>query len=186
MIPWDSSFTAPTLKEFGNSSRCILFFEQTSSLAPLSFADLDQTREWWGYTYTMPSYSAKVGTAEADYYFPQVIAEWIFTLIRWCYRIAILPALFFCAWCFFRELRETLKNLKGLFRRGSAMNAILILGVSLSVLIRVILISYIEVTNFRIGTYLLYLSGAAVLVVLLAAVGAAFAFERFSRPSHKG
>ena len=66
------------------------------------------------------------------------------------------------------------------------MNAILILGVSLSVLIRVILISYIEVTNFRIGTYLLYLSGAAVLVVLLAAVGAAFAFERFSRPSHKG
>jgi len=186
MIPWDPSFAIPTLKEFGNSSRCILFFEQTSSLAPLSFADLDQTREWWGYTYTMPSYSAKVGTAEADYYFPQVIAEWIFTLIRWCYRIAILPALFFCAWCFFRELRESIKNRKGLFGSGSVMNATLILGVSLSVLIRVVLISYIEVTNFRIGTYLLYLSGAAVLVVLLAAVGAAFAFERFSRPSHKG
>ena len=39
--------------------------------------------------------------------------------------------------------------------------------------------SYIEVTNFRIGTYLLYLSGAAVLVILLAAVGAAYGFERY-------
>ena len=61
----------------------------------------------------------------------------------------------------------------------SSMNAILILGVSLSILVRVVLISYIEVTNFRIGTYLLYLSGAAVLVILLAAVGAAYGFERY-------
>ena len=186
LVPYDSSFLKPTLGEIWNSSRCILFFEQTSSLAPLSYATPEQAAPWRDYTYTLPSYIAVANTADPYYYPPQRIAEWIFTLIRWCYRIAILPALFFCAWYFFRELRETLKNLKGLFGSGSAMNAILILGVSLSVLIRVILISYIEVTNFRIGTYLLYLSGAAVLVVLLAAVGAAFAFERFSRPSHKG
>ncbi|MBQ4175947.1 MAG: hypothetical protein II640_00615, partial [Lachnospiraceae bacterium] len=42
-----------------------------------------------------------------------------------------------------------------------------------------------EVTNFRIGTYLLYLSGGAVLTVLLAAVGAAAAFCRFSVSSLK-
>ena len=186
LVPYDSSFLTPTLGEIWNSSRCILFFEQTSSLAPLSYATPEQAAPWRDYTYTLPSYIAVANTADPYYYPPQRTAEWIFTLIRWCYRIAILPALSFCAWCFFRELKETLKNLKGLFGSGSAMNAILILGVSLSVLIRVILISYIEVTNFRIGTYLLYLSGAAVLVVLLAAVGAAFAFERFSRPSHKG
>ena len=65
------------------------------------------------------------------------------------------------------------------------MNAVLILGVILSIFVRIVLISYIEVTNFRIGTYLLYLSGGAVLTVLLAAVGAAAAFCRFSVSSLK-
>ena len=179
MIPYDSSYLAPTLKEVGNSLKCILFFEQTSSLAPLSMADMDQTREWWSYTYSMPSYSAKVGTDEADYYFPQVIAEWIFCFIRWCYRIAIWPALLLCILFFAGETKKAFSEIREFFSSGSSMNAVLILGIFLSVLVRVVLMSYIEVTNFRIGTYLLYLSGAAVLVMLLASVGAAFGFERY-------
>lgn len=178
LIPYDSSYLAPTMNEVLNSSKCILFFEQTSSYAPLSFANMDQTREWWSYTYTMPSYSAKVGTDEADYYFPQVIAEWIYCVIRWCYRIAIWPALVSCAIFFFSETKNSLKRIGEFFSLESSMNAILILGISLSAIVRVVLMSYIEVTNFRIGTYLLYLSGAAVLVILLAAIGAAFACER--------
>ena len=178
LIPYDKSFLVPTLNEILNSSKCILFFEQTSSYAPLSFANMDQTKEWWSYTYTMPSYSAKVGTDEADYYFPQVIAEWIYCVIRWCYRVAIWPALVSCAVLFFTETKKSLKGIREFFSAESSMNSILILGVSLSVLVRVVLMSYIEVTNFRIGTYLLYLSGAAVLVILLAAIGATFACER--------
>ena len=179
LVPYDSSFLSPTLKEVGNSLKCILLFEQTSSLAPLSYADMDQTREWWGYTYSMPSYSARVGTDEADYYFPQVIAEWIFCFMRWCYRIAIWPALLFCILFFVRETGNSFKEIREFFSSASSMNAILVLGVFLSVLVRVVLMSYIEVTNFRIGTYLLYLSGAAVLTILLASVGAAYAFDRF-------
>ena len=178
LIPYDESFLKPTLKEIGNSLKCILFFEQTSSLAPLSFADLDQTKEWWSYTYTMPSYSAKAGTAEADYYFPQTIAEWIFCAIRWFYRVAIWPTLLFCLICFSKEIQKSLNEFGKFFSLNSSMNAILILGVMLSIIVRIVLMSYIEVTNFRIGTYLLYLSGAAVLVMLLSAIGAAYALEK--------
>ncbi|MBR0451559.1 MAG: hypothetical protein IJI78_06160 [Oscillospiraceae bacterium] len=179
LIPYDSSFLTPTIKELWNSSKCILFFEQTSSLAPLSYANMEQTKEWWIYTLSMPSFSAKVGTDEADYYFPQRVAEWIYCAIRWCYRIAIWPALILCGVLFFKETKKSLKGIREFFSMDSSMNVILILGVSLSILVRVVLMSYIEVTNFRIGTYLLYLSGAAVLVILIAAVGAAYGFERY-------
>ena len=179
LVPYDSSFLSPTVKELWNSSKCILFFEQTSSLAPLSFATPDQAKPWRDYTYTLPSYIAISNTADPYYYFPQRVAEWIYSAIRWCYRIAIWPALILCAVLFFIETKKSLKGISGFFSLNSSMNAILILGVSLSILVRVVLMAYIEVTNFRIGTYLLYLSGAAVLVILLAAVGTAFGFERF-------
>lgn len=183
LVPCDESYLAPTMQEIGNSIKCILFFEQTSSLAPLSFATPDQAQPYRDYTYTLPSYIAVANTADPYYYPPQRIAEWIFCVIRWCYRIAIWPALVLCAWYFIREVVNAFKEIRRLFDSRSAMNVVLILGVLLSILVRVVLISYIEVTNFRIGTYLLYLSGAAVLVVLLAAIGAASAFDRYSGPT---
>ena len=179
LVPYDSSFLSPTLEEVGNSLKCILLFEQTSSLAPLSYATPDQAKPWRDYTYTLPSYIAVSNTADPYYYFPQRIAEWIFCFIRWCYRIAIWPALLFCILFFVRETGNSFKKIREFFSSASSMNAILVLGVFLSVLVRVVLMSYIEVTNFRIGTYLLYLSGAAVLTILLASVGAAYAFDRF-------
>ena len=178
LVPYDPSFLAPTIGEMINSSKCILLFEQTSSLAPLSYATPEQARPWRDYTYTLPSYIAINNTADPYYYFPQRVAEWIYCAIRWCYRIAIWPALVSCAIFFFSETKNSLKRIGEFFSLESSMNAILILGISLSVIVRVVLMSYIEVTNFRIGTYLLYLSGAAVLVILLAAIGAAFACER--------
>lgn len=177
LVPYDKSFLAPTLKEIASSAECILFFEQTSSLAPLSFATTEQAKHWWGYTYTMPSYNAKAGTAEADYFFPQQIAEILFTVIRWAYRVAVYPALAVMFVCLFHALKETIQKIRTMLFSTKAMCAVLLLGVILSVFVRVVLISYIEVTNFRIGTYLLYLSGAAVLVIALSAAGAAASYE---------
>lgn len=185
LVPYDPSYLLPTVRELGNSLRCILFFEQTSSLAPLSFATPEQAKPWRDYTYTLPSYIAKAGTAEPYYYFPQRIAEYLFTVIRWCYRVAVWPALLAALICLFMESRKAFSDVRKLFSCGASMNAVLILGVILSIFVRIVLISYIEVTNFRIGTYLLYLSGGAVLTVLLAAVGAAAAFCRFSVSSLK-
>ena len=47
----------------------------------------------------------------------------------------------------------------------------------MSSMLRIVLMAYIEVTNFRIGTYLLYLSGSGMLTVLCAAIGAAWMLQ---------
>ena len=79
--------------------------------------------------------------------------------------------------CLFHALKETIQKIRTMLFSTKAMCAVFLLGVILSVFVRVVLISYIEVTNFRIGTYLLYLSGAAVLVIALSAAGAAASYE---------
>lgn len=169
---YDVSFLAPTLRELGSSLRTLLFFEQTTSLAELSYATPEQAQVWSDYTYTLTSHTAKSGTAEVYYYPHQLAAEAGFTLVRWIFRILIWPALFF-------GFRELVRGGKKLFRTlrekrplaADALLPVLLLGLLLSVLLRAAMISYIEYTSFRIGTYLLYLAPAGAVLLLFAAVG---------------
>ena len=55
---------------------------------------------------------------------------------------------------------------------------VLMLGLALSVLLRIGMIAYIEYTSFRIGTYLLYLAPAGAILLLFAAVGVGWLAER--------
>ena len=161
------------MKEIGNSLRCLLLFEQCSGLAPLSMATAEQAAPWQSYTYTQASNIAKPNTA-LPYYNPrQFVAGILLAVICWCYRILIWPALALFAAMFFNKLKGLFAAPKTWFGSGDAMTAILMLGLAMSSLLRIVLMAYIEVTNFRIGTYLLYLSGSGMLTVLCAAIGAA-------------
>ena len=175
VVPFDGSYVMPTLRETGNSLKCLLLFQQTTSLAPLSFASPEQAKEWQDYTYTLPSYIAKANTAEPYYFFFQVIAEVLFTIIRWCYRILIWPALIYAFVKTFKWMKRGFASKEHYLDKIAGVG---LLGLLLSIALRVVMISYIEVTNFQIGTYLLYLSGAAVLLVYLAAVGAGAFLEQ--------
>ena len=91
----------------------------------------------------------------------------------------IWPALFF-------GFRELVRGGKKLFRTlrekrplaADALLPVLLLGLLLSVLLRAAMISYIEYTSFRIGTYLLYLAPAGAVLLLFAAVGVGRWVER--------
>ena len=173
LVPWHRSFLAPTMKEIGNSLRCLLLFEQCSGLAPLSMATAEQAAPWQSYTYTQASNIAKPNTALPYYSTHQFVAGILLAVICWCYRILIWPALALFAAMFFNKLKGLFAAPKTWFGSGDAMTAILMLGLAMSSLLRIVLMAYIEVTNFRIGTYLLYLSGSGMLTVLCAAIGAA-------------
>ena len=178
LVPWHSSFLAPTVKEIGSSLRCLLFFEQTDSRAPLSMATMEQAQQWEAYTYTKASNIAKPNTADPYYYPHQVVAEWLFTAIRWCYRVLALPSLVLFAISMCRRLKGLFTAPKAWFGSSDAMAGILMLGLAMSSVLRIVLMSYIEVTNFRIGTYLLYLSGSGMITVLCAAIGTAWGLRK--------
>ena len=173
LVPWHSSFLAPVVKEVGSSLRCLLLFEQTDSRAPLSMATVEQAQPWETYTHTKASNTAKPNTAEPYYYPHQTVAEWLFTVIRWGYRVLIWPSLALFGLAMLRKLKGLFVSPRSWFGSADGMMGILMLGLAMSSVLRIVLISYIEVTNFRIGTYLLYLSGSGMLTVLCAALGVA-------------
>ncbi|MEA4911385.1 MAG: hypothetical protein VB092_02080 [Oscillospiraceae bacterium] len=177
LTPYDPSYLAPTLKEFGRSLRALLLFEQTSPYAPLSYATPEQAAEYHEYFYCLSSYSAKAGTDEADYYPFQRVGGTVQIGITWLYRILIWPALA----CFFVDFARRVRA----FFRSSAyafgpqgLLLILLLGILMTILLRVGVVAYVEAVNFHIGTQLHYLTGAGVLLLVCAALGAAAALRR--------
>ena len=186
LIPWHDSFLKPTLQEIGSSLRCLLFFEQTGSLAPLSNATIEQAAPWEDYTYTKASNIAKANTSDPYYYPHQVVAEWLFTVIRWCYRILIIPALVLFALAMAAKCKGLFRAPQKWFCSKDGMMAVIMLGLALSSVLRIVLMAYIEATNFRIGTYLLYLSGSAMLTVLCAAIGTAWLLQSLYKRQTEG
>ncbi len=172
LTPYHSAYLAPTLKEAARSFKALLLFEQTSPYAPLSYATPEQANEYHRYFYCLSSYSAKAGTDEADYHFTQRITGTVQVVITWLYRVAIWPALALFFMMFAKRVKLFFKDRKnGLGQEG--LFTVLLLGFLMTILLRVAAVAYVEAVNFHIGTQLHYLSGAGVLLLICAALGAA-------------
>ena len=172
LMPFDKVYLAPTAGEVLSSLKTLVLFEQTSSLAPLSIATPEQAEVYRAFTYMTPSYSAKAGTSEADYYPWHVAAEIAFALIRWVYRIAVWFFIFFGFKRLFGDIKKTVAELKKKEFTANGMLTVAVLGVLLSALLRIVMISYIEVSSFCIGTYLLYLAPAGAVSLVFLVYGA--------------
>ncbi|MEG0912611.1 MAG: hypothetical protein RSD19_04505 [Oscillospiraceae bacterium] len=175
-VPFDRSYIAPTMSEIGRSLRVLLLFEQTSAMAPLSYSTPKQALESEIFTFTKSSKTAIANTALPYYTSAERAAGICFSIISWCYRLLIFPALFLglkfifsCIVNSANELRKKRFTVNGLF-------SILLLGLLCSILLRVSIVSYTEATNYLIGTYLLYLSSAGPLILLIASLGTARLF----------
>lgn len=177
VMPWHSEYLQPTLAEFGNSVDCLLGFEQTSGLASMS-----DVAEGEGETMQAFLHQEATLVASPDTGLPMLspdqrdeenqrrgvtaIYRSLLTpmLIVACVSLVVLIGL---------AVREILKKEIGL----RTMQAVMLLGVLLSVLLRVALISYVEAVSFQVGTYLLYLSSACPLLLLFAAAGTLVGLE---------
>ncbi len=172
LVPFDRSYLVPTLKEFGHSLSTLLLFRQTSPLPNFSYATIEDAAVWREYTYTQPSYVAKTNTAEPYFYPHQWAAAIALYCVIWVYRIAIWFALFFGVRKFFSDTKCAFRAWRNRQWTGPGLLPVLLLGVILSALLRIAMISYIEVSSFCIGTYLLYLAPAGAIGMLFLAYGA--------------
>ncbi len=177
VMPWHSAYLSPTLGEFGNSVRCLLGFEQTTGLAGLSTAPQEQAEEMKAFLHNDLSTMVSPDTGAAMYTVEQRDAEMQMRKVTRIYQALIIPMLALALMCLgvwiARAIREMRKKQTG----AQTLGAILFLGVFLSILLRIGIVSYIEAVSFQIGTYLLYLSSAGPLILLFAAAGTAGAFE---------
>lgn len=163
LMPFAWKFVAPTIAETGNSLRLLFGFEQTSSLAARSYATPEQIIDYVALTYTRPIVDADPATGGVLYKLYAVNAEKTFSAITDVYRVFIYVG----------TALGLLTLVLWLRKAQTAMCGVMLLGVALSVLLRVGLVSYIEAVSFKVGTYLLYLSSACPLLLLFAALGTA-------------
>ncbi|MEA5050204.1 MAG: hypothetical protein VB021_01885 [Oscillospiraceae bacterium] len=172
VTPYDPSYLSPTLAEAGSSFRALLLFEQCSPFAPLSYATPEQAAPWEAYTRTKASNIAVYGTAQPLFSTAQKLTGYALTAVTWVYRAAIFPALLAFAVLFVRRFGKACRELKKPLS-SDTMQAVLLLGLLLTVLLRVGMVAYVEAVNFHIGTQLHYLAGAGILLLICAALGAA-------------
>ncbi len=90
----------------------------------------------------------------------------------------IWPALALALCALARDIKNAARELKEKRAGVLTARAIMQLGLLLSVLLRVAIVSYIESASFMIGTYLLYFASAGPLLLMFCAVGALSLFEK--------
>ncbi|MEG0832575.1 MAG: hypothetical protein RSE36_02175 [Oscillospiraceae bacterium] len=171
LVPFDSIYIAPTLGEFGRSLRCLLLFEQTEALAEFSNISREQHELWSTLLAQDTSYAMLRENGEVIYSPTQKMAGTAFSVIAWCYRILIFPLLALGFAALWRDFRKTLHGLKNREQAPCLMQFAAMTGILLSLILRVAMISYIEVASFKIGTYLLYLGSCGPLILMFAAYG---------------
>ncbi len=177
VMPWHAEYLQPTLEEFGNSVRCLLQFEQTTALAELSTPPPDQAAEMRAFLHTELSTVTGLDGTGVMYTASQIDAARRMAGITRYYRSAMVPALVLAMLGLFGWIFRAVREIRAKKIGFGAMAAILLLGVLLSVLLRVGIASYMEAVSFQIGTYLMYLSPACPLLLLFGAAGAVCALE---------
>lgn len=162
--------------------------------ASLSYITIGQPQDvavWEEYLGSRANLAAIAGTAD-PYYSPlQEIAFRILHWVRCLYALALPPALAAALWV---QLRQGLR----LARRGRAANEaaqsqdapclpwllwLILAGVLGMALLRCLMIAFVEVASFNIGTYVMYLSTVHPLLILFAAAGLLTAWPQNRAPA---
>ncbi len=178
LMPWHKEYLSPTLREMGRSFRCLLGFEQTSCLGATGDATYDQYLEYTAFLHT-DAYTAVNPDTGGTLYIPaQLQADARLAKATAVYRGLIVPLLLLGLAALFLDLRDAVRELRAKAPGVVSARAVLLLGVALSAILRVAIVSYVEAVSFQIGTYLLYLSSAGPLLLLFGAYGLFAAADR--------
>lgn len=172
---WRSEYFVPTIKELGNglvmSLLCLDFDPRPQpSIYDPDMTDLEAMLEWLNAD-MVRGYIA--GTDQPYYNALQRLAFLAETGLCWIWRLLILPASACGLWFTFAYWK---KGFRYLFSGAHTPEPtffvwILLWGLLLSAVLRCGLMAYMEVTAFRIGTYLMYQSTAVPLLGLFGLLG---------------
>lgn len=174
VTPFHPSYILPVLQEMGSSFKMLLFFEDTVPYVDeMSSGKPAVQQEWENYLYTRCTRVAAEGAATPYRNAYQTLCALVLEVITWLVRVVIWPALFFAFWQLGCDIKTVFSSWRSHKKAEGLLPAALLLGLLLCVLLRVAMISYVEVASFGIGTYLMYLSSAAPPLLLFAGLGSA-------------
>ncbi len=177
--PWDSSFLGITLNEIGSSFKVLFCFEQNSPVPELSVVEPEIGDQWLAYTHSILSnHVAKYNTSEVMVFWPQRVVQAIYSVILWIYRILFIPLFIYSLVYMAASAVKGIKRIKSEGVSVPLMLAVLLFGMLLSAVLRIAVVSYIEVTSFLIGTYLMYLASAGAVLFVFTAAGLGSVTER--------
>ncbi len=172
---WDAQLFAPTAKEAAAGALHLMRFRECDPRPPFSTGAAAEVAAQAAYLHASPQAEGFVaGTDQIYYNLPQRLAFGLCDVLTWVYRIAVWPlfaaALARMVWALCAFVRKTVCERRFAF---GLLCAAVLLGLMLSVLLRVGVAAYMEVAAFHIGTYLMYLSSAAPPLLLFCALGCA-------------
>ncbi len=168
---WRWEYLVPTLQELGNGLTMSLFcenFEPRPNFSTYSREDL--VAEMLDY---LKGDIVRGYMANTDLPYHQPFANFCAHAVCWVWRVLILPAVACGLWFAFAHWK---KGWRFLFSKEKELPStffvwVLLWGLLLSVLLRCGMMAYMEVTVFRIGTYLMYQSTAVPLLGLFGLLG---------------
>ncbi|MEG0304490.1 MAG: hypothetical protein RR576_10105 [Oscillospiraceae bacterium] len=177
--PYKNEYFIPTVKNFFEELKVMLFFEQTKPTADFSIARPDQSEDWESFMHCTSTKSAIAGTDKP--YFSSLSKLMYFKLnfFTWVQRILLFPMLIISAiWCF-KYTKRFIKNRKKELP-FDLLGTILMLGFFLTGLLRVAAMAYFMAVIFSVGAYLMYLSAACAIMLAFLAYCTAKAAEDFA------
>lgn len=170
----DFSYTADTIKEAFNSIKAVFGFEQCEPTALVTVRTDEEINQIQNFVHQKGSKVYKAYTDQM--YLPplQRITHTVMNIIAFIYKI-IIPFMFISA--FIWQIKQLNANIRQRNFDKNCMLNIIMLGFCLMALFRIFMISYVEVSSFTIGTYVMYLSSVHPLVIAYSAVGFIKNFE---------
>lgn len=181
VTPFHPSYLTPTLQEMGRSFKMLLLFEDTAPyMDEMSSGKPTVQQEWEDYLYTGCTRVAAEGADTPYRNWFQSLCAGALQAVTWGMRILIWPALFLAFWQLGRDAKQVFQSWRRREKAAGLLPAVLQLGLLLCVVLRVAMISYVEVSSFGIGTYLMYLSSAAPPLLLFAGLGSAGWLQRLA------
>ena len=164
----------PTLLEGGKSFWYVLTFQDCLPYEAelMSLGLPEQLAVWENYLGSPTNSVAQAGTALPYYHPLKMLVYKGMNLLRWGYAL-LLPVLFAAAAVL--QVRRglallALRKAKAI-RPGQALLWALLFGLFGMALLRCMMIAFMEVSSFHIGTYVMYLSTVHPLLLLFSAVG---------------
>ncbi len=176
-MPFRSDYVVPLIIESAKSFLACAVFYDTDARVALTFAPPELIEEWEQYLGNKSVSIAERNTAD-PYYNPfQKVMYFGLDVIRIIYMV-LSPVLLVLAFCWFGLETTKIKRYFSQNNRDGIMLFLIMIGILLSIVLRVAMVSYHEVSSANLSLFMMYLSSVHPLMLMFGFMGTYFFVEK--------
>lgn len=169
---WNSQLLGPTMQEAGKGFITLLTLQDCNPRPAESLGREDTIAQTADFLHSRVQSGYRAGTDQPYYNGVQRLLFLLCDSLIWVYRILVWPLLGVAAVSLWKSGRKAVARAReGAKAPAEGLSAVLLLGLLLSVLLRIGVAAYMEAAAFGIGTYIMYLSAAGPPLLLGLAIG---------------